>query len=449
MRGHDLIKRLRKDLGIPESETTSEEDDYEKRYRKARAKRVEEAGTVDRYRELFNRDYWTDEWLGSGPDPGYQYMETKLGDHDIEIREWRDKYIPTSLQNIPIMDRESKDVRKARKQYQKQRAREVRQGNYDFAYWWLEYCATPEFAKQAYKTYTNDVEGLVDFVCEYAQSVSEYNKNVNQPKPTVDEVMTRIERDRDVVADIGGMKFRRIESAERDRKEHDTDWRENRDPEIPDKYWNEYTTWCKEHPISQYRKKARMFNMGKHFGAMIMRRLAFLKKINRRNHGFHKHILKSGLNMFDPVTGQSFVSEKKMQSYMEKRMKRYDQKRKEFIKLLNNMVKDGSISEDMAIDWMGDTKEARDRVEKRYLDMKKRIGESERRRKKQEKYDQEHLERYTKERDKWFKKFGGDPNKPFTVSFDGEETKIMNIADPGQNPIWKCDWSNGTDYIES
>ena len=112
------------------------------------------------------------------------------------------------------------------------------------------------------------------------------------------------------------------------------------------------------------------------------------------------------------------------------------------------MVKRGEISEDMAIGWMEDTKEAKERIHKRYKDMQHRIKEGQKRYGKK-KFDHEHDKRYHKERDAWFKKFGADPKGPaFTISFDGEENEVSNIAKPGRPPIWRIERPNSTDYVE-
>lgn len=449
MTGHERIQRLRNQLGIPEERTTKDEDDYERRYRKARAKRVEEAGYIDRYVELYNRDYWTDEWLGPGPDPGLPYMEdapksAKVSDQELERREWTKNYVPKKVPNLQFSAKEPKAVRKARKKRKQAEITAARQADYDLAYWFLECYLKRKYADQLYDQYANDVEGLVDYVSSYARSWFAYVNRDTRPL-TAEEVMAdRADPDEEVV-DIGGMKFHKLERAERKRRHYITNIREDRCPDIPDEYWDEFEEWCKDHPLKKYRKKAKALGLGSHTGAMDLRRIQFLKKINKRNRGFHKSIMKSGLNMFDPVTGQSFVSEKKMKSYMEKRMKRYDRKRAEFVTLLDGMVKSGEISEDMAIGWMGDSDEARQRVKARYKDLKSRVKDT------KSKYGPDHTKKYMKQRDAWFKKFGADPDAPpFTVTFDGEETEIRNIAKKGHPPIWRCDRPERgvTDYIE-
>ena len=449
MTGHDRIQKLRNQLGIPEEVSTPEEDDYERRYREARAKRVEEAGYIDNYVKLFNRDYWTDEWLGPGPDPGLPYMEqapkkTKVSDQEIERKEWRDKFVPKNMPNMVFSAKEPKAVKKARKKRKKQELSAARQQDYDLTYWFLECYLKRKYADQLYEGYVGDVESLVDYVSSYAREWFAYVNRDTHPR-TAEEVMMNREDLEDVVIDVGGMKFRKLEKAERKRRHYNTNIREDRTPDIPEEYWEEFHEWCKDHPLKKYRKKAEKLGLGKHTGAIDLRRNQFLKKINKRNSGFHKQIMKSGLNMFDPVTGQSFVSEKKMKSYVEKRLKRYDQHRAKFVEMLDGMVKRGEISEDMAIGWMGDTKEARQRVANRYKEMKKRIKDT------KSKYGPEHTKKYMKQRDAWFKKFGADPNAPpFTVTFDGEKTTITNIAKKGSPPIWKCDRpdSGMVDYLE-
>ena len=452
-----FLSRLHKEFDIPEEKSTEEEDDYERRYRAARARRVEEAGYIDNYVRLFNRDYWTDEWLGPGPDPGYQYMEpaskkTKVSDKEIEQKDWLQKFSRRKMPNVTISSSEPKAVKRARKERKKYEDSVLRQKKYDLVYWFMESYLKPDFAKSIYAEYANRFDEMVDDMYEYATNWLDYVNHYTDEDLTIDDVMFNVEDrysdEKEVIVDVGGMKFKRLESAERKRRHYETDWTVDSCPDIPDEYWAEFKKWCKDQPLKKYEKKAKKLGLGKSVGAIGLRRIAFLEKINKRNKGFHKNIMKSGINLFDPATGQSFISEKKMKEYVHKRMKKYDEQRAKFIDLLDGMVKRGEISEDMAIGWMDDTKEARERIHERYKAMSKRITDG-RKKHGKPKFDHEHEKRYHKERDAWFKKFGADPNdQAFTISFDGERNNVTNIAKRGKPPIWRVDRPGGTDFIE-
>lgn len=457
-KGHEFVQNLRKVFEVPEEVTSEEEDDYERRFREARARRVEEAGYIDNYVRLFNRDYWTDEWLGPGPDPGLPYMEdapkkTKVSDCEIERNNWMRQYSrQRKLPNYTVSAKESKVVKRARKERKVYEDKVVRQKKYDIVYWFMEEYLKPEVAQQIYASYEDQFEDMVDDMYEYAISWSSYIGHYSDEELTVDDVMENVEDRMDdydsVVVDVGGMKFRRMETAERKRRQYVTDLHLDRCPEIPDEYWAEFKAWCKKHPLTKYKKKAKKFRLGDDLGPVDLRRADFLKRINRRNKGFHKNLMKSGMNLFDPSTGQSFVSEKKVKEYVQKRMKKYDEQREKFIELLDGMVKRGEISEDMAIGWMEDTEEARERIQKRYKDMQHRIKQGQKRYGKK-KYNAEHEKRYNKERDDWFKKFGADPDdSSVTICFDGEENTLTNIAKRGKPPIWRIDRPGQTDFIE-
>ena len=78
MGAHELIMKLRKEFDIPEEPISEEDAERERREREARAKRMELAETEEGYVKMFNRDPWTDEWLGPGPEPPMPFLEDDL-----------------------------------------------------------------------------------------------------------------------------------------------------------------------------------------------------------------------------------------------------------------------------------------------------------------------------------------------------------------------------------
>ena len=90
---------------------------------------------------MFNRDPWTDRWLGPGPEPPDEFMDYTDKDirkmekiHNDNI-EWKKKYIPeVTTIHLPKEAKESKKVKKLRKKRQKAEDKQSRQVKYDIAY---------------------------------------------------------------------------------------------------------------------------------------------------------------------------------------------------------------------------------------------------------------------------------------------------------------------------
>ena len=93
--GHEKIMELRKEFGIPEEKTSEEEDKYFEAKRQAARKRAEIAGTEENYIKLFNRDPWTDRWLGPGPEPLDEFLDysdkdiRKMSEKCSDEKEWK------------------------------------------------------------------------------------------------------------------------------------------------------------------------------------------------------------------------------------------------------------------------------------------------------------------------------------------------------------------------
>lgn len=445
---HEWIQEMRREFGITEDESSPEELERERVEREARMKRVEEAGTIENYVKLYNRDYWTDRWLGPGPEPPMPYLE-EMSKKDqkklkkAEHEEWKNKYLrPVDTYRFEP-EKESKEVRKLRKKRKKQESAADRQKKYDLAYWFLEVFLKPKFAQEIYTKFAGQFEDMVDYCCEYAIQWATYmTYDPENHDLSIDDVFERMEARREerdeVVQDIGGLKFKRLAVAERKKRYYEVDLTEDSYPDIPDEYWEEYSKWCDEHPLKKYKKKAKKLGWG--ISAAGVRRAEFIKKINKRNKGFRKRMM-----LHDPLTGSSFVSEKKMNDHIKKQLKKYDEKRQEFADMLDKMVERGEISEDMAIDWMGNTKEARDRVAKRYKLMRSRIKDTHDIMEKRA----SHKRKVDEARRDWFKKFGGKiSDTPFKVDFDGETNIIQNIGKNGKD-LYRIVGDGYTMYSES
>lgn len=455
---HEKIMELREIFDIPEEETTPEEDEMEERARAARRKRMDIAITNERYVELFNRDPWTDEWLGPGPEPPDPFlMETSEQPTEKEkkneaklwnaksYRDWQKKYCPDlPTIHLPAEPKESKQVKKLRKQRKKHESKVAKQQRYDLAYWFLECWCTKKFRNELYTKYAGKLEELVDFCCEYATAWAADLTYEDKPKLTIEDVALntaiRNQEDEETVVDVGGLKFKRREVAEKKRKEYVADPYENPFPDIPDEYWDEFSNWADKHPIKKYRKKAKSYGYNV-VDAIGLRRIIFLKKINKRNKGFRKNLLKH-----DPLTGAAFVSKKKYENHMKKQLTKFDKHRREFVKMLDEMVEQGQISEDLSEKLMGDTKLVRQRVLKRHEEAYKRIKFNE----KEIKKENRRREKEYEARKKWFKDHGTDINAPaFTVEIDGEEYTYEVTGTKGSKPIFSAKGPRSAEYSES
>lgn len=443
---HEKIMELRKEFGIPEEETSPEEDKYFEAKRQAARKRMELAGTDENYVKMFNRDPWTDRWLGPGPEPPDEFMDYSDKDirkmeklHNDQI-EWKKKYVPEiPTIHLPKEAKESKKIKKLRKKRKKEEERQDRQVKYDVAYWWLESFLDEKEANRWYMEFAGRLEELVDAAYDAAIYWSTYMTHSTNKTLTDKEMYQRLkekyEDEATTVENVGGLKFKRIEVAERHRREYNVDPYTVKCPNIPDEYWKDFKEWCKDKPIKKFKKKAKKYPC---MTAMGMRRIEYLKTINKQNKNWRKNLM-----MHDPITGASFVSEKKMKAALKKQLKKYDERRRGFVKMLDDMVEKGQISEDMANDWMGDTKLVRDRIRKQWEAEYKR---SLVRQKENEKKYKKELKSF-EARKKWFEKYGGDIKDKGFVVIDEEQGIKAGIINPGaEKPIYMCDTGTGTTW---
>lgn len=437
---HERIMELRAAFDIPEENTTKEEDALEEQARAARLRRMELAGTNENYVKLFNRDPWTDEWLGPGPEPPDPFMETpaeKPGKKAVKLwnaksyADWKRKYYPeVPTVHLPAEPKESKEIRKLRKRRKKHEDKIEAQHRYDVAYWFLESWCTKKFRNELYYKYAGRLDELVQFCYEYAMAWCDELTNNNTETLTVNTIVCRMiarhQEESDTVVEVGGLKFKPRSKTDISRREYVADPYENPFPDIPDEYWEEFSAWADKHPLKQYRKKAASY--GYHVvDASGLRRIAFLKKINRRNRGFRKNLLRH-----DPLSGAAFVSKKKYKSHMQKQLHKFDQHRRKFIAMLDDMVESGQISPELSERMMGDTQLVRQRVLKRHQEAYDRI-----------KFNQKEIEKVNRRkkkeyeaRKKWFKAHGSDIGAPaFTVDIDGEEY-TYEVQKGGKKPIF-------------
>lgn len=436
MTGHEKIMKLRQDLDIPEEKSDPEEDRVWEKMRQLRLKRMETVDTDAEYMKKYNREPYTDKWLGPGIDPDLAIVTKSKEEakklHKQSINEWRAKYTPNvNTIHLAAEKPESKKIRKLRKKRKDHENREKRQEQYELAYWYLEEFLIPEKSAELYDKYAGRLELLVDRCCELAIS---WQRDMANPKKHLTPEQAylynqqKLKRNSEVVYRDGPFEFKRIQTSEAFRKKIDIDPVLNPIPDIPDAYWDEFLKWSDEEPLSKYKKMAKKYN-GR-VSVITLRRCAFLKKVNKRNRGWRKSMM-----LHDPITGAAFVSEKKMKENIQKQMHKYDKKRQEMVAMLDKMVAKGEVSEDYANHIMGDTKLVRDRVKKRYNEAYKRnMFHYE-----EQKKEAERQERLYKARKKWYEKNGvkiDDP--PFKVDFpDGDGGNFSVEAKGGRWPVYK------------
>lgn len=455
----EYIAHLRKEFDIPEPDKMSKEElEQERREKEARHKRLLAAGTEEGYVKMFNRDPWTDEWLGPGPEPPMPFLEDSLSEKKqasvIDKRkkkehdEWAKRIMPT-VPNVKMPEiKETKAIRKARAKRDKETNKAERQVMYDVAYWLLNDFLDQKSAMEIYTQFADDFEGMVDYCYEFATEWAQYMTYEPEDKDlSIREFQERLagrQQDREeVVENIGGMKFKRREVADRHKRWYEVDLTTDPFPDIPDEYWDEFCKWSKDHPIDEFRKKAKKMGWG--VSPAGLRRAKFLKHINKRNKGFRKNLM-----LHDPITGASFVSEKKMKEHFERQMKNFEKQRHEFAKMIDGMVERGELSKDAALNMIGSTEEAKDRITKRYREITKRARNNEKEIKKRLDHDKQ----VKKARAEWFKKFGysiDDAQKPFTIEAAGEKltVEVIQPKRPGGKKLYKVDRpGRGTDIAE-
>lgn len=450
MTGHEKIMMLRKELDIPERD---DEPDYTERERaemKARAKRMEQAATQEEYVKLFNRSFWDDRWLGKPEDdPGLlstvpykkarpMNKKERKEENERVRQEWRAKYVPKKLKTIHLDAevKESKTIKKLRKKRKKEEDRREFQEKIDVAYWFLECWCTPFYAWEVTRAHGSSMEELVNWCYDFVESWAE--EMTGNRILSVEEGYQRLlarERDaKEIVEDIDGMKFRRIEVAEKHRREYVCDPMEDPFPDIPDEYWEEFLAWSKEHKLKKFKKKAKDYAYyGKHLVSPEgLQRCAFLKFINKRNKTWRNNMM-----LHDPMSGVSFVSEKQMKKHIHRQLRSYDKRRKQFVSMLDDLVAKGQLSQDYANHMMGDTKLTRDRIRERWEQDYKRLKLHQKEEKKRYKKQKESYDA----RKKWFEKYGGNINQaPFTITTEGgDKISVELIGNDPKHPIYKID----------
>lgn len=438
---HEKIMELRKFYDIPEEEIDPEEEEQFEREREIRRQRMDLAVTEEAYAQMFNRDPWTDNWLGPGPEPddpyygfpGHESKESGKKEKSKErklfnakySKDWKKKYTPKiPTVHLPAELPESKKVKKLRKKRKSYEEKTLWHEKCNVAYYWLEKVLKPEFAWEYYTKYAGNLEGLVEdayTTCiEWAQYMTYDEPKTLSYEEMVTWLINEEEDGKDVVLNVDGMKFKPIEVAHRHQREYIADPYEDPFPSIPDEYWAEFEKWCDDHPLKKYKKKAEKYGPNVVSPAGL-RRIKFLKKLNKRNKGFRKNMM-----LHDPITGSSFVSKKKMEAHIQKQLKKYDNRRREFIHMLDGLVAKGQISEDMANDMMGDTKLVRQRILKRQREQYERIKFTQ---KQADKYNKHQKAKY-EARKKWCKEHGADiGDYAFTIMADGEELKFTKKTD--------------------
>ena len=289
MGAHETIMRLRKEFNIPEEPISKEDEERERREREARAKRLELAETEEGYVKMFNRDPWTDEWLGPGPELPMPFLED----------------------NLP-----KKEQKKAMKERQEREHQEFiekmglnNKQMYQRANWFLQEYAAPWYKDKIMKRFDYDIESIVIFCNEQVEALeflNHWEEVNNKDKRTDREKMDAIEarkEERELGIEVrDGIRWEPVNVAYSNKKEIEIDMNEGI-PDIPNEHWDEFSKWEKKNPMKKFKNKARKWRCSE----ITARRIVFLKMINSRNKKWRKNMV-----MRDPLTGMTFLSEKKL-----------------------------------------------------------------------------------------------------------------------------------------
>ena len=197
---HEMIMKLRKKLDIPEEPISKEDEDRERREYLARAKRMELAGTEENYVKMFNRDPWTDQWLGPGPEEPMPFLEDhlpkkkankaiieRLQRESIEFLNKiciHDKLPRKSLPKEKMQVKEYSDKKKSKKKdkYTKE--------EYQKANWFLQEYAAPWYKDKIHrecKTFEDLMDRCLEEVEVYEQ-LAEYTRQRKANKQSSKEL---------------------------------------------------------------------------------------------------------------------------------------------------------------------------------------------------------------------------------------------------------------------
>lgn len=441
---HEWIMAMRKEFGLDTEEETEEELEQQRKENYARAKRQELAGTAENYRKMFNRDPWTDEWLGPGPEEPMPFLDESKSDMDRRIKrekkEWKDKYLNLNRPKVEMrVEKDTKKIRELREERKERESEADRQKKYEVVYWYLEKFLTHEQAEKYYysKFKSNEFERMVDEIYEVASSYIAY---ATRPKVeyTVKEMAKKLNKGETLiqrrnakksstVAELSdtGMDFQYIGDMERHRKFIELDPELNPDPEIPEEYEKEFKKWCKKkysHSIEYFKKlKKKLYPFctpKRGISADAMQKRKFLEKINDRNAKFRKGMLER-----DYILGLQFASEDELRKYQKKQVKRYEKTNREFIKHLESLHEKGYLDDNAFMEWADRSKKARKLVDRYHKNMREAYELHREENEERERHEKE----YQKARAAWFKKFGGDIKDTEYINVDGEKVKIEKL----------------------
>ena len=449
---HEMIMKLRKKLDIPEEPISKEDEDRERREHLARAKRMELAGTEENYVKMFNRDPWTDQWLGPGPEEPMPFLEDHLSKkkankaiierlqrESIEFLNKiciHDKLPRKSLPKEKVQVKEYSDKKKSKKKdkYTKE--------EYQKANWFLQEYAAPWYKDKIHRE-CKTVEDLMDRCLEEVEvyeQLAEYTRqrkaNKQSSKELAEAAFQRVRDEERGIVDDAGLRWEPVDVAYADKKEVDISVGHGI-VDIPDEHWEAFSKWERKHPLKDYKEKARNWRCTD----ISARRIVFLKKVNKKNKKFRKDLVYR-----DPLTGMAFLSEKKMKKENKKQIARFAKQRRQYAKYVQDMVDKGYLSEDYMVTFLGDDEKAIERVKKRYRDVENRAKEEA----KKHKEEEEHKKKRDKERIAWFRKFGYDVqnvDKPFEIIADGEILTFRPCHTANQR-LWALDQKGSTIYSE-
>lgn len=333
-----FIQNLRKEFGIKENPETPEEYARRKKEEAARQKRMDLAGTDDNYVKMFQRDPYTDEWLGDGPEPPMPFLEDDLDEEEQKkAMDERKKAEAAKKEKLYAMRRpiiqakpalskkEAKIVKKEAEKLQKMskkkrkkieretRAKEAERHNADpewqekcnWTYWLLFDFLLPKYAWEL-------VEHWVDRELSFEEMVQEgYDKAMYFVHSTNCVIDHRLSMKKAVkllakkkkeekynrkhhIIEAHGMKWQTLPDLKgwSSATAYPCDPLDGEEHEVPEVHKEAWKKWKKKHPVKEFEKKARKL----HVMASDLRICEFIKKMNKKTRKVRRAIIETSRN---------------------------------------------------------------------------------------------------------------------------------------------------------
>ena len=369
-----FIDNLRKEFGIKANPESPEEYARRKKEEEARHKRMEAAGTEDNYVKMFQRDPYTDEWLGDGPEPPMPFLEDELEEEEqqtaMDERKAREAEEKEKLYAMrrPILHikpalskKEAKQVKKEAEKLQKmskkkrkkleriRNAKDAERHNAD--HMWQEKCDWTywllfEFLKRKFACEL--VENWIDRKLTFDEMVQEgYDKAMyfvhstncvtdhRVPEKKAFKLLVKQKKQakydrKHGIFEAHGLKWQSLPDLEgwSQVAAYPCDPLDGEEHEVPAVHKVAWKKWKKDHPVKEFEKKARKLGVM----AADLRICTFIKMMNKKTRKTRRAIIETSKN--DGTFCGSLVTETMCLDKKEykKEKKREDKKIRKFRK---------------------------------------------------------------------------------------------------------------------